>query len=133
MMEFVGIFSTVVFGLAGAWTLMFRAIEGRWPWHSEDRQSNDRAYDAAYEVIAASIENEPRDWAGDDHNLINRKKRISVWIANEDYGLGIKLDGSRASPKDGTPSTTARKRLWTAVKRHHAALIVDRFRDGEAA
>lgn len=92
--------------------------------------------DAAYEVIAASIENEPGQWEGKAggvekgkmYRLVNKTRNIAIWTANNAYGLGINLDGLDVWPDDGGLTSATKKKLWKAIQKRNAALIVERFR-----
>lgn len=54
-----------------------------------------------YTLLELSILQCPDEWVQDTYVLHNKTRKLSIWTANADKGLGLAIDGSRASHGQG--------------------------------
>ena len=80
----------------------------------------EEALSLMVDLICISMQNEKEDWIFGTHRIDNHKKKISIWIANNDFGLGLRVDGEKASPHDGDLPLNLRTVIWEAYKKRDA-------------
>lgn len=66
------------------------------------------------ELITRSLCERPGDWDVDGFRATHRCG-VSVWHANEAYGLHVAIRGSNSDAR-WTPGFFARRRIWRAVR-----------------
>lgn len=84
----------------------------------------DEVRDAAFEVIEASLLEEPERWTAISYDspnevywLVNNSANVAIWTANQSFGLYVIRGSAKiATEKDKvTPNPEWRDRLWNAA------------------
>lgn len=82
--------------------------------------------DAPVVAVIHSLKTEPFKWDTDLYTLTN--KDVSVWVANEDYGLSITV-GGRAKPDMYQLDDACRAELYSSIQNWMRISIANRLRD----
>ena len=77
------------------------------------------------EMIALLLQDDRDGWTITNHHANHETLKISLWIANEDYGFGVRLDGRDAGPYDMALARRDRKCLWKAFTCRRDGLIAE--------
>jgi hypothetical protein len=79
----------------------------------------DTPQTAFFRVIEASMDESPEDWEATEYRITNAKMGASVWIANQTYGIHVKVSDARIDA-----NWRWRRRLRTAADKCIAAQAI---------